>query len=115
MKGSYTVSIDMEELVEEISAKLRENFGDAIFPVVLVDRALFSDENFRVQTDTYQIYSYFERGYVTVNVHFFQPGPAEALLVRTAVIPSENDTSRKAKKIFNALESVILDRGNGDG
>lgn len=115
MKGSYTVNIEMEELAEDVSTRLRESFGDAVFPVVLVDQTRFSEGNCRVQTDTYQVYSYGERGYITVNIHFFQPGPAEALSVKTAVFPPVNDTSRKAGKIFDAIEAVILGRENGDG
>ena len=53
--------------------------------------------------------SYMERGYITVNIHFFQPDLAvKALSVKIAVFPPVNDTSRKARKIFDSLESLVL-------
>lgn len=108
LTGTYTVNCELDTLSGELSAMLRENFGDAISPVVLVDQTCFSGQNCRYQTDTYQIYSCMERGYLTVNIHFFQPGPEGALSVKTAIFPPVNDVTRKARKIFDALEAVIL-------
>lgn len=108
LTGSYTLNCEIDTLSQELSAMLRENFGDAVFPVALVDRTCFSGQACRYQTDTYQINSYLERGDITVNIHFFQPGPGEALSVKTAVFPPVNNTSRKARKIFSALEAVLL-------
>lgn len=111
MNGSYTVSRGLEELVSDISAQLYENFGDAVFPVVLVDQTGFSGQNSRYQADTYQIYSYMERGYITVNVHVFQYDlSTDVLNVKIAVFPPMKDTSSKARKIFEVLESLILER-----
>ena len=108
MNGSYATSSDIEHLSEKISASLCD-FGDAVCPVVLVDRTCFSGQGYRIQTDTYQIMSYMERGYITVNIHFFQPDFAvKALSVKIAVFPPVNDTSRKARKIFDSLESLVL-------
>lgn len=108
LTGVYSLNCDMETLSQELSAMLRENFGDAVCPVVLVDQTCFSGQDCRYQTDTYQIYSCMERGYLTVNLHFFQSGPEGALSVKTAIFPPVNDVSRKARKIFDALEAVIL-------
>lgn len=109
LTGTYTLNCDMETLSQALFTMLRESFDDPISPVVLVDQTRFSGQDSRYQTDTYQIYSYMERGYLTVNVHFFQPGPEAALSVKTAVFPPVEDVSRKARKIFGALESLILD------
>lgn len=108
LTGAYTVNCELDTLSRELSAMLRESFGDPISPVVLVDQTCFSGQDCRYQTDTYQIYSCMERGYLTVNIHFFRPGPGEALSVKTAIFPPVNDVTRKARKIFDALEAVIL-------
>ena len=108
LTGVYSLNCDMEALSQELSAMLRESFDDPISPVVLVDQTCFSGQDCRYQTDTYQIYSCMERGYLTVNIYFFQPGPEGVLSVKTAVFPPVEDVSRKARKIFGALESLIL-------
>lgn len=108
LTGTYTLNCDIDTLSQELFAMLGENFGDAVFPVVLVDQTCFSGQDSRYQTDTYQINSYLERGDITVNIHFFRPGPEDTLSVKTAIFPPVSDTSRKARKIFSALEAVIL-------
>lgn len=112
LTGVYSLNCDMETLSQELSAMLRENFGDAVCPVVLVDQTCFSGRDCRYQTDTYQINSYMERGYLTVNLHFFQSGLGEALSVKAAIFPPVNDVTRKARKVFDALETVILSHSN---
>lgn len=109
LTGAYTVNCELDTLSGELSAMLRESFGgDVISPTVLEDQTCFSGRDGHYQTDTYQIYSVMERGYLTVNIHFFQPSPESALSVKTAVLLPVNDTSRKARKILAALEAVIL-------
>lgn len=108
LTGSYTLSCGLDALSGELSEMLRESFGDPISPVVLVDQTCFSEGECRYQTDTYQIYSAMERGYLTVNIHFFQPGPGDALSVKAAVFPPMHDVTRKARKILDAIETVLL-------
>lgn len=108
LTGAYTVNCELDTLSQELFAMLRESFGDPISPVVLVDQTCFSEGECRYQTDTYQIYSTMERGYLTINVHFFQPRPDSPLSVKAAIFPPMHDVTRKARKILDAMEAVIL-------
>lgn len=108
LTGAYTVNCELDTLSRELFAMLRESFGDPISPVVLVDQTCFSEGECRYQTDTYQIYSTMERGYLTINVHFFQPRPDSPLSVKAAIFPPMHEVTRKARKILDAMEAVIL-------
>lgn len=108
LTGAYTVNCELDTLSGELSAMLRESFGDPISPVVLVDQTCFSEGECRYQTDTYQIYSTMERGYLTINVHFFQARPDSPLSVKAAIFPPMHEVTRKARKILDAMEAVIL-------
>lgn len=108
LTGAYTVNCDIDTLSQELFAMLWENFGGAVFPVVLVDQTCFSEGECRYQTDAYQIYSTMERGYLTINVHFFQARPDSPLSVKAAIFPPMHEVTRKARKILDAMEAVIL-------
>lgn len=109
LTGSYTITHDMELLAQELSSLLGESFNDPISPTLLEDRTSFSGQNCRYQTDTYQIYSCMDRGYLTVNVHLFQADLAsEALSVKISVFSPVNNSSRKSRNIFDSLEALIL-------
>lgn len=104
MKSSFTLYYDMDLLSEDIFNAIREQHFSAVY----LDKTEFSGENCRCRIDTYQINSFLERGYITVNIYLFQQNSADnCLSVKISAFPPVKRESLKSRKLLAEIEKVI--------
>lgn len=106
MKKDFTLNCDMDLLSKDILNGMKEKYETALY----LDKTDFWGENSRCHIDTIQVYSILERGYVTVNIYFYNNNLEDDLLsVKVSVFSPVNGTSMKGKKILKEIEGLILD------
>ena len=105
MNDFYKLAGDLDALALEINQTLKENHTSA----TLVDTSDFVSKDSRCQIDTYQIYEIAYRGYITINVYYFQPQlTADALEVKVTIISTLwNKSSMKMRKIQREIDGVL--------
>ena len=105
MNSFYNLVCDLDVLAQEIGQTLKENHTSA----ARVDRSLFAGKESRCQIDTYQIYEMTYRGYITINVYFFQPQlTMDALEVKVAILSTLwKESTMKMRKIQREIDGVL--------
>lgn len=101
----FTLNCNIDSLSKDIFNRIKEKY----YSTVYVDKTDLYGENSRCQIDTYQINSFLERGYITINIYFWNDNLSDDLLsVKISVFPPAKDTSMKSKKILKEIENIIL-------
>lgn len=105
MNNFYKLICDLDLLALEINHTIKENHISA----TLVDRSNFVSKDSRCQMDTYQVFELNLRGFITINIYFFQPELAiDKLEVKFTIIsPLWNGSSMKMRKIQREIDNVI--------
>ncbi len=104
MENSFKLHADIDVLAKVIFDGIKEKHSSCFY----LDKTVFQGENSRCHIDTYQIYSVSERGYITINVYFYNNNLKENLLsVKVSAFPPVKNTSLKCKKILKEIRELI--------
>lgn len=105
MKHNFTLNADIDLLSKHIFDGIKERHSSAAY----LDRTIFWGENSRCHIDTYQVYSPLERGYITINIYFYNNNlENDLLLVKVSAFPPIKNTSSKCKSLLKEIEELIL-------
>lgn len=107
---TYQMTCSIETVANQILRELKESY-ECKKPQ---DQTILEGKDSFCRIDTYQIYSFMSRGYLTVNLCFFRPDlTKEDITVKvTPLVPSTiTDSTAKSREIQENIEGVILANG----
>jgi hypothetical protein len=105
MTKSFTLNGNIDLLSKYMFNGIKERYENVVYS----DKADFCGEESRCQIDTYQVYSFFERGYITINLYFFKKSFEDSsILVKVSIFSPVKDKSIKGEKILKEIEQLLL-------
>jgi len=103
LERTYTLHGDMDGLSQTIQSGLAEKYTS----FACLDETLFQNQNSKCLIKTYQIYAFWQRANLTINIVFYSPDlSTDALTAKVSVIPPYGN-SLKGKRILKEMDQLI--------